>query len=164
MGTGWIDNIYNHTGSDVHLKSVDDRHNGALRGDGSHHELDGGGVKILKPGHYSARWCGIPWYYKGRHYKEYGTHHSRVKFYTSEVGDKNYITFEDPETGRTIARQEAPKGQDFHCNMRFENGGVCIDIVNNNSFSAENATFQILKEGKWVVGTGVEVAKLVSGG
>jgi hypothetical protein len=54
-------------------------------------------------------------------------------------------------TGRPIARQAVPTGSDFHCNLRFEVGGVFIDVVNNNAFSGENAAYQIMSETKeWV--------------
>jgi len=152
-GVGWIDNIYNNTPNTWYVKSIDDRHNGNISGNGTSQELDGGSWATIKSGHYSADWFGIPWYYQGKHYKVIKLHNKEVKFYTSEIGDKNWIIFEDTVTGHQIARQEVPYGSDFHCNLRFEKTGIIIDVVNNNKFTAENARKEIYKEGKWVVET-----------
>lgn len=72
-------------------------------------------------------------------------------FYASEIGPDNWIVYEELNTGRQIARQSVPKGSDFHCNLRFEEPGIFIDVVNNHAFSGENAADQIMSETKdWV--------------
>lgn len=136
MSVGWIDNIYNNARSTWYLKSVDDRNNGALAGSTRYH----------------ADWCGIPWYFEGRHYKVISQDSKNgVLFYTSELKGRNWIVYEQLNTGRQIARQAVPTGSDFHCNMRFEPDGVFIDVVNNNQFSGEKAALQIMGEAKsWV--------------
>lgn len=40
---------------------------------------------------------------------------------------------EEVRTGRPVAKQEVPKGSDFHCNLRVETGGPLIEVVNNNA-------------------------------
>ena len=153
MGIGWIDNIYNNSSSTWHLKSVDDRNNGALSGGGTSFTLDDQNYHALRSGtHYKADWCGIPWYFEGKHFKVISQDRKKgVLFYTSEIGGDNWIVYEELNTGRQIARQSVPKGSDFHCNLRFEEAGVFIDVVNNNAFSGENAVYQILSETKdWV--------------
>lgn len=153
MSVGWIDNIYNNSSSIWYLKSVDDRYNGALEGGGTNFTLDDKNFHDLKPkSHYKADWCGIPWYYQGKHFKVITKDQkSGVLFYTSEISDKNWIVYEQLNTGRQIARQAAPKGSDFHCNLRYEDAGVFIDIINNNLFSGEYALYQIYSETKeWV--------------
>jgi hypothetical protein len=153
MAVGWIDNLFNNTVHPWYLKSVDDRHNGTLTS-GSHRlVLDDGGFHKLSPKtHYSADWCGIPWYFQGKHSKVLSkSGRAGARFYTSELGKENWITFEESETGRSIARQSVPKGSDFHCNVRIEDSGIFFDVVNNNEFSAENALHQIYSETKeWV--------------
>lgn len=157
MGIGWIDNVYNNVGNNWYFKSVDARHNGALTtGSGwsqKRFTLDDGRFKTLASRtRYRADWCGIPWYYAGRHYKVFSRGTSGgVRFYTSELDGKNWIMYDEERTGRQVARQAAPKGSDFHCNLRFEPGGPVIDIINNNAFSGENALFMIYNESKeWV--------------
>jgi hypothetical protein len=55
------------------------------------------------------------------------------------MGGGNWIVYEEIGTGRQLARQAAPQGSDFHGNLRFEETGGSIDIINNNAFSGENA-------------------------
>jgi len=153
MGIGWIDNIYNNSSSTWHLKSVDDRNNGALSGGGTSFTLDDQNYRALRgitP--FKADWCGIPWYFEGKHFKVISQDRKKgALFYTSEIGGDNWIVYEELNTGRQIARQSVPQGSDFHCNLRFEEAGVFIDVVNNNAFSGENAVYQILSETKdWV--------------
>lgn len=150
MGVAWIDNIYNNSDTMYYLKSVDDRNNGALSGGGTGFTLDDKSFHPLKPKtHYKADWCGIPWYFQGDHYKALSVNQkSGVHFYTSEIGNKNWIMFENPDNGHQLARQAAPMGSDFHCTLRIENDGIHFDIVNNNSFSGENAVYQVLSETK----------------
>lgn len=153
MSVGWIDNIYNNSGTVWHLQSVDDRHNGALSGGGSQFTLDDGGYHALASGtHYKADWCGIPWYFEGRHYKVISQDQIHgVLFYTSQIGDAHWIIFEELNTGRQLARQAVPNGSDFHCTMRFESTGLFIDVVNNNAFSGENAVYQLMLETReWI--------------
>ncbi len=155
MGIGWIDNIYNNTVQNWYLQSIDDRNNGELSGGGyPNFKLDDKQFHQLRPRtHYHADWCGIPWYYNGQHYKVFTIDRTKnaVSFFTSEVGDKNWIMFQDVINGQEILRQAVPKGSDFHCTMRFEDNGVYVDIVNNNAFSGENALYQIYNELKqWV--------------
>ncbi len=150
MSAGWIDNIYNNTTTTWQLKSVDDRHNGALAAGGTRFELDDGAFHALKgETHFQAEWCGIPWYYQGKHFKVISTDGKRgVLFYTSELEGRNWVVYEELNTGRQLARQAVPTGSDFHCNLRFEADGVFLDVVNNNAFSGENALYQILSETK----------------
>ncbi len=166
MGVGWIDNIYNNTSSSWYLRSVDSRNNGKLESSGiASFTLDDGKFKILRANrHYRASWCGIPWYYNGRHFKTFSQQQSGgVNFYTSELENQNWIRYEQVGTGREIARQAAPKGSDFHCTMRFENDGPYIDIVNNNAFSGENALYMIYNESKeWVKVLAPHFAKALS--
>ena len=173
MGVGWIDNIYNNTSSNWYLRSVDSRHNGELSEPSGglfprKFTLDDGRFKLLKPRtRYSASWCGIPWYYQGRHFKVFSQNNQEsggVKFYTSELENQNWIMYEEMRTGRQLARQAAPKGSDFHCNFRIENDGVFIDIVNNNAFSGENALFMIYTEAKeWTKVLLPIIASLIKG-
>jgi hypothetical protein len=152
MGTGWIDNIFNNSKVTWHLKSVDDRHHGALSGGGTNFALDDQSFHALRSDtHYRADWCGIPWYFEGKHFKVLSLDQKKgVLFYTSEIGGTNWLMYEELVSGRRtgleIARQSVPKGSDFHCNLRFEVAGVFIDVVNNNAFSGENAVYQVLSE------------------
>jgi hypothetical protein len=102
--------------------------------------------------HFHADWCGIPWYFEDKHFKVISRDRQKgVLFYTSEIERHNWIVYEELNTGHQIARQAVPTGSDFHCNLRFEAGGVFIDVVNNNAFSGENAAYQIKSETKaWV--------------
>ncbi|MCW2635529.1 MAG: hypothetical protein JWQ99_1896 [Blastococcus sp.] len=172
MAVGWIDNIYNNTRAAWFLRSVDSRNNGELTNTRTNGKftLDDGKFKQLNPStQYRASWCGIPWYYNGQHFKAFSSSSSAqgVQFFTSELEGKNWIMYVDGATGRTIARQAAPKGSDFHCTMRVEADGVFIDIVNNNEFSGENALFMILNEAKeWakVLNIGALLLKVATGG
>ncbi len=167
MGVGWIDDIFNNSSSTWRLKSVDDSHNGVLQGGGESISLDDGALHDLKPAtHYAAEWCGIPWFYQGKHYKAFSHDgQNSVSFYTSEIGGQNWIIYQDAKTGRQVARQSAPFGSDFHCLMRFEENGVWIDIVNNNAFSGENALYQVFDEAKqWVQVLGPIIAAALKSG
>jgi hypothetical protein len=166
MAIGWIDRICNNSGSSWYLKSVDDRHNGALKGGGASFTLDDANFHVLNHHtQYTADWCGIPWYYQGKHFKVLSKDQKRgVLFYISEIGADNWIIYEELNTGRQLARQAAPKGSDFHCNLRFEDTGVFIDIVNNNAFSGENALYQIYSEIKeWEDVLAPVVAEAIAG-
>jgi hypothetical protein len=108
MGVGWIDNIYNNTDKEWCLKSVDDRHNGAIFRDGRRlFELDDRKYHSLSPHtQFHAEWCGIPWYYQGKHYKAMSAdQQSNVQFYTSEMDKKNNIIFLNGQTGEIIGRK-----------------------------------------------------------
>ena len=59
-----------------------------------------------------------------------------VQFYTSQVDGNNWIYYLDGLTGHILARQQAPK-VDFHCNLRFEDSGPAIDIVNDDGSTQE---------------------------
>lgn len=164
MGIGWIDNIYNNSSSRWHLKSKQDGHNGAIQGSASNFILDDGQFHAIESRQaYRADWCGIPWYYQGKHYKVISRNQKRgVLFYTSEIGPDNWIMYEELGTGRVLAKQKAPKGSDFHCNLRFEEEGAYIDIVNNNAFSGENAVFLIYNEYRqWVQTIAPVVGELI---
>ncbi len=153
MSVGWIDNIYNNGRTIWYLKSVDDRNNGALAANGTNFTLDDHEYHALAgESHFHANWCGIPWYFEGKHFKVISRDRQKgVLFYTSEIEGQNWIVYEELNTGRQIARQAVPTGSDFHCNLRFEADGIFIDVVNNNAFSGENAAHQILSETKeWV--------------
>ena len=139
MGVGWIDNIYNNTDSNWYLRSVDSSHNGAIQPDGAaQFTLDDGRFHALSPHrHFHASWCGIPWYYQGIHYKAFSVDRvANVQFYTSQVEGNNWIYYLDGVTGRVLARQQAPK-VDFHCNLRFEDSGPALDIVNDDGSTQE---------------------------
>lgn len=139
MGVGWIDNIYNNTGTQWFLKSVDDRNNGAIQPDGgAQFTLDDKRFHTLSANHhFHASWCGIPWYYQGSHFKAFSVNQSaNVQFYTSQVDGNNWIYYLDGPTGHILARQQAPK-IDFHCNLRFEDSGPVIDIVNDDGSTQE---------------------------
>lgn len=115
--------------------------------------LDDRRFHALQPNmHYKADWCGIPWYFEGKHYKVISQDQRQgTLFYTSEIDGSHWIIYEELNTGRPLARQAVPKGSDFHCNLRFESTGVLVDIVNNNSFSGENAAYLIMSETKeWI--------------
>jgi hypothetical protein len=134
MGVGWIDNIWNNTDSQWFLRSVDSSHNGAIQPDvGAQFVLDDGHFHAFNPRmHFHASWCGIPWYYQGSHFKAFSVNQSdNVQFYTSYVDGKNWIYYLDGLTGHILARTEAPQ-IDFHCNLRFEDSGPVIDIVNDD--------------------------------
>jgi hypothetical protein len=164
MAVGWIDNIFNNTNTTWYLKSVDDRHNGALEAGGARFTLDDQTFHAVKPRtHYRTDWCGIPWYYQGKHFKALSKDQKTgVLFYTSEMGGGNWIVYEEIGTGRQLARQAAPQGSDFHCNLRFEEAGVYIDIINNNAFSGENAIYQVCSETKeWVKVLGPMIAAAI---
>lgn len=163
MGVGWIDNIYNNSSSKWYLKSKSDRHNGAIQGSGSSFLLDDAQFHAIESGQaYKPEWCGIPWYYQGKHYKVISKDQKRgVLFYTSEIGPDNWIMYEELGTGRVIAKQKAPKGADFHCNLRFENNGFYIDIVKNNEFSGENALFLIYQDRQWMHSTAPVVGEII---
>jgi hypothetical protein len=153
MAVGWIDNVFNNTDTTWFLKSVDDRNNGVLKSGSASLQLDDAQFHEIKPKtQYGADWCGIPWYFQGKHYKALSRDQkSGIAFFTSEIGAENWIIYNDIATGRPIARQSAPKGSDFHCNLRFEDEGIFLDIVNNNAFSGENAVYQVYSETKeWV--------------
>jgi len=153
MSVGWIDNIYNNSKTTWYVKSVDDRHNGALAADGKQFTLDDGAFHQMEgETHFHAEWCGIPWYYQGKHYKAISTDgKGGVQFYTSELEGRNWVIYEELNKGRQLARQSVPTRSDFHCNLRFETEGVFLDVVNNNAFSGENAVYQVMSETKeWV--------------
>jgi hypothetical protein len=153
MSVGWIDNIYNNTAAAWYLKSVDDVHNGALSSSSGNFTLDDKNFHEIKANtHYHADWCGIPWYFNGIHYKVISKDTiSGALFYTSLIGDKNCIVYEELNTGRQVILQAAPKDSDFHCNLRIEENGIFIDVVNNNAFSGENAIFLIVgKSEEWL--------------
>ncbi|MDQ1745405.1 MAG: hypothetical protein QOE23_3744 [Pseudonocardiales bacterium] len=150
MAVGWIDNIYNNTGTTWFLKSVDSSHNGAIKPDGgTEFTLDDGAFHDLSPNrHFHANWCGIPWYWQGSHFKAFSTDRNHnVQFYTSQVDGKNWIYFLDGITGNILARQEAPKSVDYHCNLRFEDSGPAIDIVNDDG-ATQDVLNQIYTEAK----------------
>lgn len=164
MGVGWIDNIFNNTDRHWFFQSVDDRNNGALSGGSSNFTLDDRAYHKLSPHtHYTADWCGIPWYYSGKHYKVISPdEHDGVKFYTSQNGAKNCIVYEELQTGRQRILQHVPGG-DFHCNLRIENEGFFIDVVNNHEFSSDNALYLILgKTEEWLKYLAPEVIKAFS--
>jgi hypothetical protein len=164
MAVGWIDNIFNNTNSTWYLKSVDDSHNGALEAGGARFALDDQTFHAVKPRtHYRADWCGIPWYYQGKHFKALSKDQKTgVLFYTSEMAGGNWVVYEELGTGRQLARQAAPQGSDFHCSLRFEDTGVYIDIINNNAFSGENAVYQVYSETQeWVKVLGPMIAAAI---
>ena len=165
MGVGWIDRVYVNTSGSWNIKSTDDHNNGALRGGGRSFDLNDRRTHQLKgKTMYSADWCGIPWYYQGKHFKTISKSSSgddACEFFTSEIKDKNWLMFYNKRTGKEVARQEVPKGSDFHCFLRFEEDGVFFEIVNNHEFSAENAVFVILGAVKKGIDAAIEVGALL---
>lgn len=165
MGVGWIDNVYNNSDRSMWIRSIDSSHNGTLTSSNgnNHFALDDGKFHELKPHtHYKANWFGIPWYYQGKHFKSYSADKT-INFYTSQIGNQNYIIFLNETNGQELLRQKAPTGSDFHCNLRFENVGTEIDIVNNNPFSGENAGLEIYNQYKeWVKDAASVAASAVS--
>jgi hypothetical protein len=162
MGVGWIDNIYNNTGSTWFLKSVDSSHNGAIKGGGESFTLDDGRYHGLNAhNQFHADWCGIPWYWEGSHYKAMSADQQQnVQFYTSQVGGTNWIYFLDGMTGDIVGRQQAPK-VDFHCNMRFEDSGNYIDIINDDGTTQDVIAFVYNELKQWAqIAAGVFAALL----
>lgn len=152
MGVGWIDNVYNNTDKQWYLKSLDDSHNGAISRDGRQlFTLDDHAYHGLSAHtQFHADWCGIPWYYQGRHYKAMSSDQQRnVQFYTSDVEGKNWIYYLDGLTGNIIGRQQAPR-VDFRCNLRFETTGNFIDIVNDSGNVQETVAFLYNEFKQWV--------------
>ena len=107
-----------------------------------------GSRKALDPNtKYTAAWCGIPWFANGTLFKAVSLNPfsfpdgqiqpKHTQFVTSELGGVNYIEYMDGLTGRQGARLTAPKGVDFHCNLRFEEEGPYIDILNDDGTTAE---------------------------
>lgn len=167
MSIGWIDRVYNNSSKTWYLKSVDDNHNGTLENSGSKVELGVGLFQAVKPHTmYQADWCGIPWYYQGKHYKviaENDQGNNAIQFYSTELEDKNWVVFEEAATGKKRLRQEVPKGSDFHCYLIFEEEGFRVDVVNNNAFSGENMLLEVYSETKKWVKTAVDLIKIASG-
>ncbi|WP_285568400.1 hypothetical protein [Actinoallomurus iriomotensis] len=114
--------------------------------------LDDGQYHVLKPyTHYHASWCGIPWYYQGIHFKSMSLdRQNNVQFYTSQVDSANWIYYVDGRTGKILARQGAPKNVDFHCNLRFENDGNYIDIVNDDGSTQDVLAYAYSELKSWV--------------
>jgi hypothetical protein len=84
---------------------------------------------------------------------------STTKLFRDQVADVLFshqrwgqiVLYEEWKTGRRAILQSVPKGSDFHCNLRIEDSGVYIDVVNNHDFSAENAVYLILgKTEEWL--------------
>jgi len=162
MGVGWIDRIYNNTDQAWSLKSIDSSHNGAISGGGGNFALDDGQMHSLVPRtFYRADWCGIPWYYQGKHYKAFTDSNGQksIAFYQSQVGGTNWIIFEEEDTGRQIGRTQVDKSVDYHCVMRFEPTGVFLDVVNDDG-STRDVQHQIWDVTKgWVDAFMTELAK-----
>lgn len=166
MGVGWIDNIYNNTQTTWYIKSIDDHHNGVISNGSTDFTLDNGQYHPLqKDSHYSAKWCGIPWYFEGTHYKVISQNQkSGVLFYTTEREGRNWIRYEEINetgrpTGRLVALQSVPKDSDFHCKLRFEASGIFIDVINNNELTAENVLYKIMTKAEtWVEATAPIIA------
>lgn len=177
MGIGWIDTIYNNSSSDWTLQSYDDRNNGLITpvtgGAGSDFNLDGTAKCTLKAKtQYRASWCGIPWYFEGRHYKVLKAKDDQgVRFYTTEVDDRNWIMFQYINTGQVIGKQMVPKGEDFRCELtlldsvpdrstgevmpgRVQPGNhmaFSLTVVNQTKYSGEKLLRFVYDEtGKWV--------------
>ena len=135
MGVGWIDKIYNNSGQDCHIRSVDSSHNGVIRDEHSSRNLDGGPWHLLSPGQqYRADWCGIPWYWQGQHFKSLtfdvdGT--ARTNFFASQIEDKNWIVYYDETTGEPIGRLQVPK-VDFRVWLRLYPDKIVFDVVNDS--------------------------------
>ena len=133
MPVVWIDEIYNNSNSVWHLQSVDSTHNGAVLLNGQKvAELDSGDFHDLAPHtHYHAEWCGVPWYWKGEHFKCVRRNTQGIQIFAAEDGGKNWIRFHEAATGRPLARLEVSKNTDTHVFLRFEDDGVFIDVVAN---------------------------------
>jgi len=150
MGVGWIDDIYNNTGSSWYLSSADSSHNGSLTGGGDTFTLDDRNYHEPKGNtHYHASWCGLPWYYQGLHYKAFSSDRlNSVQFFASEVDGNNWIYYTDGRHGNTLARQQIPK-IDFHCRLRFEDDGPYIDVVNDDGSTQDVIAFVYTEVKAW---------------
>jgi hypothetical protein len=169
-GIGWIDTVYNNTDKIWYLRSVDDWHNGFLTPDGGGNTLNlapKNWVGILPHTEYHVNDGAIPWYFRDEHYKAISRNisgpqsNNGVRFYSSEMDDKNWIVYTDH--GKELARQEVPKGNlsDFHCTLRIQDDGIFLKVV-NNQFSTDKALADIFEGGKWVAEKWLEMAKAVA--
>jgi len=154
MGVGWIDRIYNNTGLEWQMQSIDSRNNGAIRSwpeNKQLFDLHDQKFHILSPAaEFRGDWCGIPWYYNGKHYKSLTADQEHfVQIFTSHVEGRNWIYFVDGKTGRDIGRQTAPD-VDFHCYLRFEDSGIFIDIKNDDGTTADVLAFLYDETKYWV--------------
>jgi hypothetical protein len=150
MGVGYINDIYNNTDKTWYFASIDKQHNGRLTNASNSSDtfvLDDHAFHALPPHtHYRGAWCGIPWYSHGEHYKQISSNRANVvNFYTTQIGQNNWIYFEENGTGRIVGRQSVPINTEFHCNMVIGNDGIRIDVVNNPQFSGEMAAYYILR-------------------
>jgi hypothetical protein len=165
MAVGWIDTIYNNSDSHITFGSRDDQNNGVLQeGPGSPLELSKN-QRVAPKSRYHAEFCGIPWYFQGKHYKMLSMNKEippGVQFYQSEIEGNNWIIFEDMQTGRRIARQRVPN-VDYHCNLILNNDDVLIEVVNDQSVSWEQFMQAYDEFGKWV-DRGIKIGQLIMKG
>lgn len=167
MGVAWIDGIANNTSDEWYIQSIDSGHNGAIKSGGNRFTLDDKKYHPLSPRTvYRADWCGIPWYTPGPgsdHFKSISLNQQKeVHFFTSFIDGKNWIIYYDPSNLRIAGRQEIPVNGDCRCNLRIEDSGIFIDVVNGDSTGF--LISQINDEAKsWLTVLAPELAALVSG-
>jgi hypothetical protein len=161
MSVGWINDIYNNTIHRWLIKSIDKEHNGKLEGDrsGSITLDDGLWAGLDSNMHYSATWCGIPWYDGGKHYKAIALEHvrSEIIFYQSQIGEINWVIFEEGGTGRSVGRMQVSKSADYNCVLRIETTGIFLDVVNAYGGTQDVQLWDATKG--WVDATMPELAK-----
>lgn len=174
MGIGWIDTINNNSSTEWKLQSYDDRNNGkisAITGPEYSADLDNKNTVILRPNsRYQAEWCGIPWYFAGKHYKLLKpADGAGVQLFTSERDGGNWILCFDNKTGQEISKQAVPKGRDYRCTLNLLDSvpacgleGITSDtgrahhafslsVVNETEFSDINALRFVRSEaGEWI--------------
>jgi hypothetical protein len=126
----WIDKVYNNSQSVWYLTSVDEKHNGGLYQNGRKViELDGGQPHAITPGTYEASWCGVPWSDDQNHYKCVSRNGSGSNLFMAQQDGKNWVLFLNAKTGRFVARVEVSPSADSHVNLRFEDDGVYLDVI-----------------------------------
>ena len=71
MSISWITGIYNNSDTTFYMWADDSRHLGVVHDAATGKEVgrcdDGGVVPLRAGGHFTAEWCGIPWYHDERH-------------------------------------------------------------------------------------------------
>ncbi len=155
MNSGWIGTVYNNSDKIVNIRCKNDSDNGVMVDESNpsdNFNLADGQFHELKPHtKYSTEWFRIPWFYNGKHYKTYSADYT-INFFQCQFGRFDYIMFVNDANGKVLMRQRVPSEcDDYHCIMRFENDGVCIDIVHCNSAVDQDLVREVLDEsGEWV--------------
>lgn len=171
MPIGWIDSIYNNTDQEIRIKSEDDGHNGVVRGGGTQFALDDRQYHTFAPRTgYIADWFGIPWYWRGIHYKAVTVNeNNEVRFFQSFIDGRNWVIYQNGNTGAQVGRQEVARSVDYRCTLRFEidpadQGGaplIFLDVVNDDG-STEQAIVAVRNEVQaWIETTKGILAEVV---